>query len=250
MNFLNMNRNAAKPLYPGLSGVFLAALLLCRAAAAGALDPAAYRRVFAGDYQEALAAAAEIRPLLLAALDGDGLLADIGVAVVFPELTRYFYLRDLMETTALEFSYLMGGSADFSIGKLQMKPSFAELLEADAAPRQRERYGELFVPAPDRRAARGARIQRLKNSARQLEYLALFLRILEEKFPAFAADEEEMIRVYSAAYNGGYHKSLEELRAASENRSFPYGVYYSGEQYCYTEIALDYYRSICYVNNE
>ena len=53
-------------------------------------------------------------------------------AIFFPELIRYSFIRDLLETTALEYLYIENGKnyADFSIGRMQMKPSFIEIFSS------------------------------------------------------------------------------------------------------------------------
>jgi hypothetical protein len=78
--------------------------------------------------------------------------------------------------------------------------------------------------------------------ARQVEYLAVFLRIMFNKYPDLSLDPEKMVLIFSSAYNSGYEKSLEDLEAGAHTYYFPYGKNGKGEQYSYTEIALDYYR--------
>jgi hypothetical protein len=204
------------------------------------LDAAAYRSVFALNCAEAESYAAEIRPLLSAALE-DPFLTDIGMAVIFPELTRYSYIRDVAETAALELSYILGGDVDFSIGKMQMKPSFARQVENDADERCRLKYPELFRTGKDEQGSRGLRILRLKAMPRQVEYLAVFLLIMAKKYPDLAGEPEKMVTIFSSAYNGGYTRSLADLESNAGSYSFPYGKQGGGEQYCYSEIALDYY---------
>jgi hypothetical protein len=139
----------------------LAVLLLLALGYTGhGLDVNAYRSAFALNYIEAETYIGEIRPLLSAALDNP-FLTDIGIAVVFPELTRYSYIRDVAETAALELSYILGGDVDFSIGKMQMKPSFAAQIEVDADVYCRARYPELFKAGKDEQGSRGLRILRL-----------------------------------------------------------------------------------------
>jgi hypothetical protein len=208
-----------------------------------ALEAAAYWEEYKPNCLEALKFAEEIKPRLLEALDNDEFLTRVGLAVLFPELSRYSYLRDAIETTTLEFSYLFFDSVDFSIGMLQMKPSFAKMLETSAAPCCRIRFPELFEPAPDERAARGSRLMRLKNPDKQLEYFAVFLRLMRLKFPNIPEQNgEKMVLIFSAAYNAGFDKTLEELEEHSRQYYFPKGKYGGGEQYSYSELALDYYR--------
>ena len=156
--------------------LFAAAMLFFFYSAAFSLDAAAYRRDFEEEWKEAESYAREIRPLLLAAL-GDEFLADVGMAVVFPELSRYSYIRDVAETSALELFYIISGRSNFSIGKFQMKPSFALMIERDAHACCRLAYPELFQTGASDKEDRILRIARLTNHLRQVEYFAVFLRL-------------------------------------------------------------------------
>jgi hypothetical protein len=205
------------------------------------LDAAAYRRAFAANWNEAEAYLGEIRPFLLEALN-DPFLADVGAAVVFPELSRYSYIRDAAETSMLELFYIMNGAGNFSIGKFQMKPSFAAMIEQDADKACRLRYPGIFETGRNDRETRLLRIERLKTLRRQTEYFAIFLRIMDRRFPNLRQDPQRMVRIFSSAYNSGYNKSLESLEALSELHCFPYGILGIGEQYSYCDIASAYYR--------
>jgi hypothetical protein len=227
-----------------LRPVFISGLLafVC-AFSAFSLDAAAYRRDFAANWKEAETCAREIRPLLELALD-DPFLAAVGIAVVFPELSRYSYIRDAAETSLLELFYIMNGSGNFSIGKFQMKPSFAAMIERDADGECRLRYPALFETGTTDRQTRILRIERLKTLERQAEYFAVFLRLMDKRFPGLRETPHRMVRIFSSAYNAGYDKSPEQLAALSGIRSFPYGSFGIREQYSYCEIALDYYKGL------
>jgi hypothetical protein len=215
-------------------------LILCRLPLFP-LDARAYRREFARNWREAETYAAEIRPLLARAL-GDPLMVSVGMAVVFPELSRYSYIRDAAETSMLELFYIMNNAGNFSIGKFQMKPAFAAGIERDAASTCRERFPALFETGRSERDARLLRVERLKNLARQTEYFAAFLIFMEKRFPFLRREPERMVRVFSSAYNAGYERSLEQLEALAALSQFPYGKFGVREQYSYCDIALSYYR--------
>ncbi len=61
-----------------------------------------------------------------------GVDARLAEAIVFPELIRYSRWQDEIETAAVNGLYVLQGTsgANFSIGRFQMKPSFAEEVEA------------------------------------------------------------------------------------------------------------------------
>jgi hypothetical protein len=160
--------------------------------------------------------------------------------VVFPELTRYSYVSDVAETAALELSYALGGGADFSIGKLQMKPSFAESMERLAGAEALARYPRLSERGGGEAEARGLRIRRLKSDETQVEYLAVFLKVMAGRIKGLAPDRAGL-RLLAAAYNSGFNLDREELEARSRRASFPYGPARAGAQFRYADIALAYY---------
>ena len=164
------------------------------------------------------------------------------MAVVFPELSRYSYIQDVAETSALELFYVMYGRGNFSIGKFQMKPSFAVMIENDADSDCRADYPSLFETGKNDRETRALRIARLRNLEEQVNYFAVFLRIMNSRFPSLIEDPHRMVQVFSAAYNAGYDKSLEQLEEYFDFCYFPYGYLGRKEQYSYCDIALVYFR--------
>lgn len=200
-----------------------------------------FRAMFAPQYAAAEEMAKGVYVRLYARL-GNAELARIGTAVVFPELCRYSYIEDVAETSALEIDYVLGLGADFSIGKLQMKPSFAETIEHLAGKDLRARFPWLTSLPPEGRAARAERLQRLKSEDGEADYLALFLLIMTRRFPATTHGGVAAVRLLAAAYNGGVQLSRAELNAVASSCEFPYGRRYKGEQFCYTDIAVMYYN--------
>ncbi len=223
-----------------VSAILIFILFLCGGGGASAYDAGTYRLLFAPEYAAAESMAGLFYAGLLSRL-GDEELSRVGIAVVFPELTRYSYIRDVAETKALELSYALGGNVDFSIGKMQMKPSFAEKIESLASPELTERFPALSQ-AHSGSDTRAKRIQRLKDDEGQLDYLAAFLLLMAERFPETAPGGSDAVFLLSAAYNAGFERSLEELYTAAKSYRFPYGASFEGEQFNYTEIALQYYE--------
>jgi hypothetical protein len=205
------------------------------------LDVQDYRRRFAQEWADASISVREIRPLLLAALDGDVFLTDVGIAVIFPELTRYSYIRDFVETSALELFYIMHDKGNFSIGKFQMKPAFAVMMERDAPAVCRVRFPKLFQTGRNARETRILRIGRLRSLSSQIEYFAVFLRIMEARFPSMRQTPAFMVRIFAAAYNSGYRQSLETLERKANSHLFPYGSNSPRPQYSYADIALEFF---------
>lgn len=56
--------------------------------------------------------------------------AIMAMSIVAPEVTQYSQVRDELETGMLKIMYVQKGWGNFSIGPFQMKPRFAEILEA------------------------------------------------------------------------------------------------------------------------
>lgn len=173
--------------------------------------------------------------------------ASMAVAAAFPELVRYNELSDLIETTALELLYVQQGSraVDFSIGHFQMKPSFVEQLEKLAncpllTARERQWLQLSHMPKKD---ARRLRIARLKSPLAQLQYLLVFERIASWQRTADLAlcAAKERVRRLAVFYNAGLHISSEQMNEYLQMPLFPYGMRYSGQQYCYADIAWDAY---------
>ncbi len=91
------------------------------------------------------------------------------VAIIYPELLRYNYLKDFFETSSLELVYVNYGSeaADFSIGHFQMKPSFVEQLEKYSKSHSKidKKYNHLFINHKlNLKEKRKIIVKRLKNT--------------------------------------------------------------------------------------
>ncbi len=135
-------------------------------------------------------------------LKAHGLDPAFALAIVFPEIIRYSAIRDWAETKALEVLYVQYGSpyADFSIGRFQIKPTFAELLDGNSA----------STGSPE--SIRLQRLRRLQDLKGQLQYLIMFCKHLDFLFPEYRiATTEEKLRFYATAYNTGFHKSKQQI---------------------------------------
>jgi len=172
-------------------------------------------------------------------------------AIFFPEVIRYSLLSDYFETAFLESVYINFGKkyADFSIGRMQMKPSFVEKIEAYLqnnphafAPRE----FEVFYNFTSVKGIinRKIRIERLKTFAWQLHYLACFVKIVNHKFNNFLKDKslEEQVVFISTAYNHGFDCSYEEVMRWTESKIFPYGHSVSNKQYAYSQVSVFFYK--------
>ncbi|HEY1040566.1 MAG TPA: hypothetical protein VGF30_14230, partial [Bacteroidia bacterium] len=137
-------------------------------------------------------------------------------------------------------------AADFSIGRFQMKPSFAEDLERQLQANDSlgKMYNNLLTfKSNDVKAIRTERIKRLGSFKWQLIYLNSFVSIINQKFPDKEfASQADKVSFYAAAYNGGYHKSSKEIETSATLRYYPYGTKYKGKQYSYSDVAVYYFN--------
>jgi hypothetical protein len=170
-------------------------------------------------------------------------------AVAAPEHHRYGRFRDWLETTGLEVGYVQGGKTyvDFSIGFFQMKPSFAEEMEAAIA--QSGQLRALFTDllpsfGIGERTGRSERLGRLKDLQTQWRYLCAFWLLQHERYPELIGfDSEDRIAFVATAYNLGPSADLYDIHAWQKIRAFPYGRRSEVPQCSYAEAALSFYRA-------
>jgi hypothetical protein len=175
---------------------------------------------------------------------------EVLLPVVFPELLRSSVIRDEAEALGMAVLYVNGGArlADFSVGRFQMKPSFAEALEAvlPTLPDLPEALSAItrYPEALDERGRRAARLGRLRDQAWQLRYLAAFEHVVEWRSRTASQPTEVRIRFLAAAYNRGFWFTAEEIRAAGLWRLFPRAGRGAPGPYRYADVAVDFYERI------
>ena len=91
-----------------------------------------YPKVFGDDWTSAAQFVNEHHAAWKPLFEEFGVDARLAEAIVFPELIRYSKWQDEIEKAAVNGLYVLQGTngANFSIGRFQMKPSFAEEVEA------------------------------------------------------------------------------------------------------------------------
>lgn len=132
-------------------------------------------------------------------------------ALVFPELMRYNSLHDYFETSALETFYIQYGKkyANFSIGRFQIKPVFAEILDSFYYAMGFYNFSTLdFSEAAicnlQNYTCRASRLQRLKSTACQWKYLVLFCLVMNEIYKNVVWNNKiEQLEFFAMAYNCG-----------------------------------------------
>jgi hypothetical protein len=168
----------------------------------------------------------------------------IALAIVFPELIRFSALEDHIQVRALKVLYVQygGAYADFSIGRFQMKPSFAEQLELDAgrllSPSEHAGFDVQAAAREETAATREQRVLRLDDLAWQSRYLRVFMLVMGKRYGGVAfATSEERVRFYAAAYNAGYTSGETVLRRRARERRFHTALLIPATRYCYADIA-------------
>lgn len=205
-----------------------------------------YAALYSKACGEARAFYASHRSLFEAAAHRAGFTPAFLFGIVAPELTQYGYLRNRLETYSLRVFYVQRGAsyADFSIGCFQMKPSFVERLEGclSSDTLLRAKYPLCLFADPGARASRVERIDRLNTAEWQITYLALFCETVRRRFghQAFSS-EEEALRFYASAYNCGFHKSEQQIKALAQQALFPH---FSTQKFKYADISLLFYREL------
>jgi hypothetical protein len=173
----------------------------------------------------------------------------IALAVVFPEVIRFSALEDAIQVRGLKVLYVQYGRAymNFSVGRFQMKPSFAELLESD--------YQRLFsdgekaavgIPAFERGDTpelREKRVLRLDDLIGQVRYLRLFMLVMGKRYGQVAfGGVEDRLRFYATAFNAGYASGEPALRRKMTIRLFHTALLFPKTTYNYADVALFYFR--------
>jgi len=207
-----------------------------------------YARLFGRRYRNALDFLKD-RPEAAGRIRGLGLDPDFALAVVFPEMLRFSVLADLVQVGYVQTLYVQlgGRHGDVSIGRFQMKPAFAETLEADfnrrLSPAEQERIAGGRFDLADSAENRLARVRRLAGLDGQVTYLVIFVRVMDSLHPELsAAGAEEKLRLFATAYNAGYRQGLDRLRRLSTARLYRVRSSDADPAANYADIALDYYR--------
>ena len=133
-----------------------------------------------------------------------GVDARLAEAIVFPELIRYSKWQDEIETAAV-----------------QMKPSFAEEVEAawNQSPLAKE-YGFVFN-LQDGVEARRSRIRRLDTMEGQCRYLAIFIRLQFLQHPQLQALQlVDQVGMLATIYNRSFSTTWEQVCQLRHQKHF------------------------------
>ena len=210
-----------------------------------------YKKEFGNDYKLAITFLQQHRDVIERQANQFNIPPKELSAIVFPELIRYNKVYDAIEIESLKYLYISEGKkyADFSVGYFQMKPSFAEMVERDAA---RLPGKEFLVKShfkelgnlPDNEANRKARVKRLTNLEQQVTYLCVFYKICEKKFSGkkFATTSDKL-KMYATCFNAGYQRTYKDLLLFQSKKQFHTGKFFTSEKYNYADISRYYFEN-------
>jgi hypothetical protein len=211
-----------------------------------------YRKLFDRHYQKAETSAAAIRPLLqkYARLCGED--ERQMEAVIFPELMRYNQLFDVVETGSLMGLYSRLGTdyADFSIGRFQMKPSFALSIEEFAKQHSNEAWVKALgfdeIATDDTYEHRSARIDRLNDAEWQVKYLVAVFKAIKQKHMEALKElsAEKKLAFIATAYNCGWDKDSATVKLFGNKCFYSITRWGSKTRYNFADIAVHRYREI------
>ena len=204
-----------------------------------------YSEIFSTDYQRALQF---VKREPDSAIRLQGLNPKEVIAIVFPEIIRYRSIQDKIETFALESLYVQYGKeyANFSIGEFQIKPAFAERIEIDFLKLfgEKELFSQLRITSSDtiqNPPSRSKRLRRMRDKIGMTNYLCLFFKIMETRYPTWVSTEEK-IKFFACAYNCGYEKSKEEIEKYLTKKFFYVGLSLASARYCYADVSAYYFN--------
>ncbi|RYZ99677.1 MAG: hypothetical protein EOP47_16125 [Sphingobacteriaceae bacterium] len=202
-----------------------------------------YRQIFGNQYTRAEKSATEIRPLIQKYAKAFNENSRLMEAIVFPELMRYNALYDAVETGSLIGLYARFGYeyANFSIGLLQMKPTFALSIETELAKHKQSQWVKALgfdkVSLIDDHKSRLARVDRLENTEWQVKYLIAMLKCLKLKNSKLKLSEAYKVKFTASAYNCGWNKSAAVIKSFISKKHYQTGIMDS-DRYAFADVTL------------
>lgn len=169
--------------------------------------------------------------------------AVIAESIVAPEISQYSAIENQMQIRTLYLLYVSSGVSNFSIGFLQMKPSFAEQIEmlvrADGS--LKRKYSKLIITKGDIKETRRIRIERLCSLRWQLEYLSAFMQIANKRIGSLVKGKGKRIKYLATMYNGGISLKINEIEYILNTKQFPHWGF---TKFNYADCALEFYKKI------
>jgi hypothetical protein len=165
-------------------------------------------------------------------------------SIVAPEVSQYNELLDFFEVAALQRKYVADGSCDYSVGRFQMKPGFAESMENEVRknPALRARYGAMFAyKAQHAKGKRAERVGRLCSVEWQVRYLAVFVEVAARRTAGWGLKGNvEKLRCWATLYNAGTYLSKARVEQRQGVRQFPRGT----KEHNYSAVSVGFYEEL------
>lgn len=152
-------------------------------------------------------------------MKNEGVSPDIALSVVIPSMLRYSGLRDIVETGAMRTLYIQSGRkySHYSVGRFQMKPSFAEMVERTY---MRQKLGDVKFVVNNSLKARAERAKRLESKEWQVQYLIMFYKIMEKRYAHIEwRNKEDKARFYATAYDVGFNRDERTIRRMMSSKT-------------------------------
>lgn len=211
-----------------------------------------YRQLFAGNYEKAEHSADAVRPLLQKYAREYGEDSRMLEAVVFPEIIRYNRVYDVVETGSLLGLYSRFGAeyANFSVGMLQMKPTFAESIERQVACLRGEKWvkelGFDKLGLINNYDNRVARVNRIDDLDWQVKYLVAMVKCLKSRNAELwkHLNNEQRLMFVATAYNTGWNKPAETILSYTGKAYYHLNPFSAGTKYCFADVALYRYKEL------
>ncbi len=168
---------------------------------------------------------------------------DLAYGIIFPGLVNYSALRDIMETGASRTLYVQRGRkySHFTIGRFQMKPSFAELAERNVT---RQKLTKYEFNLKNSVQARSQRVKRLDSPEWQLRYLVFFVRLMDKRFAHIEwKSDDDKVRFYATAFNVGYNRDERTIRRMMNPRTRYVRPKKSKVKYRYGDVAAYFFEN-------
>jgi hypothetical protein len=221
-------------------------LFLIRLLQSALSQPVNFQEIFGDDWKKAQVFEKENRSWMEPLLAKNHISYPLAIAIVFPELVRYSALRDKMEITMLKTLYVNLGEdyANFSIGRFQMKPSFAEIIREESKAVSGRRSGITFRLKPDFDDIKDFRksiVADLEDMKSEFNYLVMFIILCEKKYKMDRKDEVFRLKFLATAYNYGIDKSASQIESMTDKKFFNTRLF-STENYSYADVSLFWYR--------
>lgn len=158
-------------------------------------------------------------------------------SIVAPEVAMYSRMGNILEYSALNMLYIQFGTADYSIGTFQMKPSFAELIERRVKTRKlASKYKLLRIYGKNSKMKRKIRLDRLMSVRWQCIYLSAFVDIVSDITKDSIVNVDDELKYWATYYNSGIELNKVNMLRCMERKLFP-----KRNQFNYSEVAKEFY---------